>query len=104
MDCAPRGAATAHAELEVVDRDPLVGRVDQPRGQLGAIARIGKKPYATVPNASRSQWLSVKPATQIGASARARLELGDERLDRRPRAAFRARERVPPWPSRHSSS
>ena len=28
----------------------------------GSIVRIGKKPYATVPNASRIQWLSVKPA------------------------------------------
>src|SRR5512133_237499 len=28
----------------------------------GSIVRIGKKPYATVPKASRSQWLSVKPA------------------------------------------
>ena len=32
-----------------------------------SIARIGKKPYATVPNASRIQWLSVKPDRHIGA-------------------------------------
>jgi hypothetical protein len=30
--------------------------------------RTGKKPYATVPNASRSQWLSVNPAVIIGAT------------------------------------
>ena len=32
-----------------------------------SITRNGKKPYATVPKASRNQWLSVNPATQIGA-------------------------------------
>ena len=33
-----------------------------------SIVRIGKKPYATVPNASRSQCESVKPEQQSGAS------------------------------------
>src|SRR5256885_14055551 len=33
------------------------------------IARSGKKPYATVPNAARSQWLSVKPEQIIGTGA-----------------------------------
>ena len=31
-----------------------------------SIALDGKKPYATAPKASRNQWLSVNPATQIG--------------------------------------
>jgi len=34
-----------------------------------ALARAGKNPYATVPKASRIQWLSVKPDTQTGATA-----------------------------------
>jgi hypothetical protein len=65
--------------------------------------RIGKKPYATVPNASRSQWLSVKPAVIIGATRAAgstsamndstALISGDS-----------CGERVPPFASRNSSS
>src|SRR5205085_8244435 len=37
----------------------------------GSIARAGKNPYATVPNASRIQCESVKPATQTGAATAA---------------------------------
>ena len=33
-----------HRQLEVGDRDALVGRVDQPRRELGSIARVGKNP------------------------------------------------------------
>ena len=57
----------AHPELEIVDRDALVGGVDQRAASSASITRNGKKPYATVPKASRNQWLSVNPATQIGA-------------------------------------
>jgi hypothetical protein len=34
----------------------------------GSSPVVGKKPYATVPNASRSQWLSVKPTHASGAA------------------------------------
>ena len=46
-----------------------------------------------MPNASRSQWLSVKPARQDGAT-RAGLELGDERLDRVPQRRLERRARA----------
>ena len=90
-------AEEAHAELEILDRHALVGGVDQPRRRLDGIARDGKKPYATVPNASRNQWLSVKPATQIGAGLAPGVGLlhpglhriPQRRVDRRARAAVR---------------
>ena len=57
----------------------------------------GKKPYATVPNASRSQWLSVKPAHTSGAAfapgstsaTNSSSALPERRVERRPRAAPR---------------
>ena len=57
------------AELEVGHGDPLVGRVDEGRASSDSISLIGKNPYATVPKRVRSQWLSVKPGTQIGTTA-----------------------------------
>ena len=45
------------------------------------MARIGKKPYAIVPNAARRKWLSVKPGQQHRHERRLRVLLGDEPLD-----------------------
>ena len=56
----------------------------------GSIVRIGKKPYATVPNASRSQWLSVNPARQMGTARAPGSTSRDERRDRVPERAVRA--------------
>ena len=47
-----------------------------------------------MPNASRSQWLSVKPATADRHRARAGLALGDERLDRVPERRVERRARA----------
>ena len=44
-----------------------------------------------MPNASRSQWLSVKPAQATGAGTRAGLDLGDELLDRLPQRRLERR-------------
>ena len=49
-----------------------------------SIVLIGKKPYATVPNASRSQCESVKPAQQSGASFAPGSVSLDPVRDRRP--------------------
>ena len=69
----------------------------------GLIVRIGKNPYATVPNASRSQWESVNPATQIGAS-RAPGSIPATNDSIADQSGVPSSERVPPWPSRHSTS
>ena len=59
-----------------------------------SIVRIGKKPYETVPNASRTQWLSVKPGDDQRHRLRARLALRDERLDRVPERPRHRRARA----------
>ena len=68
----------------------------------GSIVRIGKKPYATVPKASRSQWLSVKPAAP-SATRRPRARRRRRILHGVPERAGRRRAR-PPHRSIHSSS
>ena len=58
----------------------------------GSIVRIGKKPYATVPNASRSQWLSVNPATAAARPSR-RAHPRRRSLDRVPERRLERRAR-----------
>ena len=88
-----RVAQELHAELEVVDGNPLVGRVDQPRGELGA-----HRPQREEAVGDRAERLAQpvrvgEPGDADRRQPRARLDLGDERLDRRPerRAELRAR-------------
>ena len=59
---------------------------------------MGKKPYATVPNASRSQWLSVKPARQTGATFAAGSSAATK-LSIASHSGVSSGERVPPCPS-----
>ena len=56
-----------------------------------------------MPNASRSQWESVKPATHIGAS-RAPGSSSSTKRSTADQSGVPSGERVPPWPPRHSSS
>ena len=63
----------------------------------------GKKPYATVPNASRSQWLSVKPAQASGATA-APGSTSATHSSSACQSGVSSGERVPPRASIHSSS
>ena len=69
----------------------------------GGMSRAGKKPYATVPKASRSQWLSVKPELQIG-TAFAPGSLSATNDSTACQSGVSSAERVPPWASTHSSS
>src|SRR5919201_764078 len=68
-----RGAHEADEDGAAEHRCEYAGPLErQPRlGERAAVSigitRDGKNPYATVPNACRNQWLSVKPATQTGA-------------------------------------
>ena len=65
--------------------------------------RIGKNPYATVPNASRSQWLSVNPATEMGSTA-ASGSISATKLSTASQSGVSSADRVPPRPSIHSKS
>ncbi len=95
-----RGAASRHRAR---DRRPAPAR--RPSGSARpsrspGIVRAGKNPYATVPNASRSQWLSVKPEQQIGtarapgslSATKDSTALHRRRVQRRARSAVRLEE------------
>ena len=69
----------------------------------GSIAFIGKKPYATVPNASRTQWLSVNPATQTGRTVASGSTFATK-LSIASQSGVQSSLRVPPRPSIHSRS
>ena len=100
----PRGEAQpVEPELEVVDRDALVRRMDELRRHLGRHRARGKNPYATVPNASRSQWLSVNPAQQIG-TARAPGSISATNASTASQSGVSSAERVPPSASSQSMS
>ena len=117
-----RARRNSHAEREVVDRDPLVGRVDQPRRELRAHRAHREEPVGD--GAERlAQPVGVGEAGDADRrEPGAGLDLVDERLDRRPercaelragaalavratrarsrpRRATRARARPPPPPS-----
>ena len=97
---APRGGASRR-RARGRRRDALVGGVDQPAPRAPApSSAYGKKPYATVPNASRSQWLSVKPARADRGTARAPGSSSrDERRRPRRQSGVSSGERVPPCAS-----
>ena len=65
--------------------------------------RYGKKPYAIVPNASRSQWLSVNPAqiTGTGAAPGSISATNDSAADH---SGVASGDRVPPSAFRNSRS
>ena len=65
--------------------------------------RIGKKPYATVSNAARSQCVSVKPEQQSGAT-RAPGSVSATQSSIAPQSGVSIEERVPPQRSIHSRS
>ena len=94
-----RVAQEAHAELEVVDRHPLVGRVDQPRRDLGV-----HRPHREEPVRDRAERLAQPVAVgeprrrQIGTACAPGSLSRDERPRPRPRAAPPIGERVPPAP------
>ena len=60
-----------------------------------SIVLIGKKPYATVPNASRSQCESVKPEQQSGASL-APGSVSSTQVETASQSGVSSSERVPP--------
>ncbi len=67
------------------------------------IVRMGKKPYATVPNASRSQWLSVKPGHASGtARAPGSVSATNDSIARQ--SGVSSDDRVPPCASPKTSS
>ena len=70
---------------------------------LEHLARDGKKPYATAPKASRNQWLSVKPATQIGTGLAPGSACSTHEATAS-QSGVSIVERVPPCASRASSS
>ena len=87
------GAACAQeldAELEVVDWYRSSAEWIRRAASSTSIVRNGKKPYATVPNASRSQCESVKPAQQQRRELRARLGFARPSPRSPSRAACRA--------------
>ena len=62
----------------------------------GSIARIGKNPYATVPNFWRTQWLSVKPATHTGTAFAPGSDASTQELTAS-HSGVSSSERVPPY-------
>ena len=73
----------ARRQLEVGDRDALVGAVDQRRQLARASSRCGARSRRrSRPNALRNQWLSLKPGITIGTGAGAGVDLGHPRGDR----------------------
>ena len=96
-------AQEVEAELDVLDAARSSAEWMRRAASSGSIARSGKNPYATVPNFWRTQWLSVKPATQIGAALAPGSADSTQELTAS-HSGVRSAERVPPYGCPHLRS
>ena len=81
------------AELEVVDRDPLVGRVDEARGQLDVHRPQREEPVRGRPERLAQVVAVGEPGAADRRERRSRLELVDPALERAPERRVERRAR-----------
>ena len=92
------------AELEIVDRNPLVGRVDEPRGELDVHRLLREEPVGDgaerLPHPVGVGEAGADERREPGARARSR----PTQLSSADQSGVSIGERVPPSRSYHSSS